>query len=448
MLHLMNRRQPTAAAFDDHSAVANLNGCTRPLRDAADLDPLLRHIGDARVVLLGEASHGTHEYYTWRATLSKRLIKERGFSFIAVEGDWPDCYQLNRFVKNYTPAEEAVRTVLQTFDRWPTWMWANWEVAAFAEWLRKYNRPLRDRQKVGFYGLDVYSLWESLAAVEQYLQHEDPEAARTARKAFRCFEPYREEGQAYGQAAMLTPASCREEVVELLREIRHKAPRYDGDPEHAFSTEQNAHVIVNAERYYRLMMEGGPDSWNLRDRHMTDTLHRLLQFHGPQGKAIIWAHNTHIGDARATDMADAGMYNIGQLCRQELTNAGVVLVGFGSQRGTVVAGRKWGAPMEVLPVPAAPSASWEGLLHRAREANQMILMDELGEDSLFRNTLLGHRAIGVVYNPEYERRGNYVPSVLPQRYDAFLFFDKTHALHPLHLEPHGNVVPETFPFGV
>jgi erythromycin esterase len=417
------------------------------LDSPADLQPLIDRIGNARIVMLGEASHGTHEFYTWRAHISKRLIQEKGFSFIAVEGDWPDCYKLNRFIKGYDNIE-SVEKILHSFDRWPTWMWANWEMVAFAGWLKKFNRDFPASKRIGFYGLDVYSLWESMESIREYLLKHDPEALKIAEEAYRCFEPFRkEEGAGYAKATRFVPDLCRDEVINLLREIKSKHRSWDNDHENAFSAEQNALISVNAERYYRSMIEGGPECWNIRDRHMAETLDRLLKFHGRGAKAIVWAHNTHIGDARATDMADDGMFNLGELARTDYNVQEVVLVGFGSYSGTVLAGRSWGAPMGVMELPGGIRNSWEDLLHKARGKNLLLMMDELATNSLFMERRLGHRAVGVVYHPEYEK-GNYVPSQLPLRYDAFIHIDETTALHPLHMDPDGHKVPETFPFGV
>src|SRR5438309_7645957 len=238
--------------------------------------------------------------------ISKRLTQEKGLSFIAVEGDWPDCYNINRYVKGYKDAGETVHDVLQNFDRWPTWMWANWEVAALAEWLKEHNASKPANGKVGFYGLDVYSLWDSMYAMMDYLKKEDPQAAQSVKKAIQCFEPFQENEQAYARYS-LTEHSCRDKVLALLREIRTKAQFLDGDREAGFSTEQNALIAVNAEKYYTSMMSFDNESWNVRDRHMMQTLDRLMTFHGKDAKGIVWEHNTHIGDARATDMKRAGM---------------------------------------------------------------------------------------------------------------------------------------------
>lgn len=429
-------------------AVQTINAKSHPLSNAHDLDVLMQRIGNARIVMLGEASHGTHEYYTWRALITQRLIKEKGFQFIAVEGDWPDCYQLNRFVKHYKDAGDSARAVVSRFNRWPTWMWANWEIVAFIDWLRQYNGLHAPYKRVGFYGLDVYSLWESMEAIMKYLEKVDPSALEIAQQAFTCFEPYREEeGRGYARASQWVPKLCESEVVDLLQEIQRKMPQYDSDPEHRFSTEQNAHIAVNAEKYYRAMIMGGPHSWNIRDRHMADTLERLLHFHGVDTKAVIWAHNTHIGDARATGMSLEGMYNIGELARLQHHEKGVVLVGFGSYEGSVIAGKNWGAAMQRMQVPKAREASWEYLLHEAGPTNKLLIMDDLMDD-VFMEHHFDHRAIGVVYQPQYEQFGNFVPSLLPMRYDAFVYINNTTALHPLHIEPNGHLAPETYPFGM
>jgi len=423
---------------------------SRPLRSPADLDPLLDRTAEAHYVLLGEASHGTHEYYTWRAALSRRLIEEKGFSFIAVEGDWPDCYRLNRYVKGYPDSGDSAREVLHAFDRWPTWMWANEEIVELAEWLRQYNDRQPEAAKVGFYGLDVYSLWDSLYQVLSYLGKHVPSALRTARRAFQCFEPYGEDVQEYAQATRWVDASCEDEVIALLAELRRKGRPYPHDGREAhFNAEQNALVVKNAEHYYRTMVQGGPESWNIRDRHMTETLARLMHHHGPQARAIIWAHNTHIGYARFTDMADDSMVNIGQLVREGHADDGVLLIGFGSHHGSVIAGEEWEAPMEKMPVPPGRPDSWEDVLHEAGAEDRLLLLDEArtNEDLLEER---GHRAIGIVYHPDSEQYGNYVPTVLPLRYDAFLFLQETQALRPLHgvkTRKEGEV-PETFPSGV
>lgn len=415
------------------------------LQHAGDLDALVDRIGDARYVLLGEASHGTHEYYVWRSAISRRLIEEKGFTFIAVEGDWPDCYRINRFVKGYEGQELKATDVLLSFRRWPTWMWANWEIAALAEWMRAHNKNLPPDEKAGFYGLDVYSLWESMEVMINYLRKEDPSAAHLAIQAFRCFQPY-EEGQDYARAMLQLSPSCRDEVIRLLSEVRRKSRNYDHDPEAALNTEMNAQVIANAERYFRSMVSFTDDSWNIRDTHMVETLNALMRFRGKDAKAIVWEHNTHVGDARYTDMRDSGLINVGQLVRQQHKREGVFIAGFASYEGSVIAGRSWGGQMQKMRVPPAVKGSVEEILHNASRENRIIIFDRKNAPAGL-NDYLGHRAIGVVYHPEMER-GNYVSTLLPSRYDAVLYFDTSQALHPLHLKPEGTQIPETYPFGV
>ena len=418
---------------------------TYPLQNNKDLDPLIEAIGDRRFVLLGEASHGTSEYYTWRTAISKRLIQEKGFRFIAVEGDWPDCYLLNRFVKGYTDSGSSSLEVLEHFDRWPTWMWANWEIAALLDWLREYNTGKPEEEKVGFFGLDVYSLWESLQAIVKYLEQNDGVAVAAARRAFLCFEPYAEDPQQYAMATAFVPDNCREAVVEMLEKISRYTEKFSDDREAAFAAEQNALVAVNAEKYYRAMIQGGGSSWNVRDRHMMETLNRLMTLHGASAKAIVWEHNTHIGDARATGMAGQGMVNIGQLVREEHGEDSAYLVGFGSYEGTVVAGDEWGAEMEKMVVPKAPPGTWESGLHLMGAENKLLFSHDLRQAPGL-DQPIGHRAIGVVYNPAHERFGNYVPSVIPQRYDAFLYIEQTNALHPLALHPSKGKAPDLWPW--
>jgi erythromycin esterase len=422
----------------------------RPLESARDLDPLIDAVGDARFVLLGEASHGTSEFYTWRMEISKRLIDEKGFSFIGVEGDWPDCYRVNRYLKRMSDSGSSAREVLHAFERWPTWMWANSEVVDLIEWLRDFNRSRGEEQRVGFYGLDVYSLWDSMRAVNEYLERIDPKLAAAARRAYNCFEPYAEDAQEYARATALVPTSCEDEAVGVLRALRANAASFREDGrEGYFDAEQNALVARNAELYYRTMIRGGPGSWNVRDTHMVETLDRLMGHHGTNAKAIVWEHNTHVGDARFTDMARAGMVNVGQLVRQSHDREGVLLVGFGTHRGTVIAGDEWGAQMERMRVPPARRDSFEEAMHDGPANDCLLLFDRL-EDGGVRglDKPIGHRAIGVVYDPDHERWGNYVPTIIPRRYDAFLFIDETRAVDPLHMPVHvGGDVPETYPSG-
>jgi erythromycin esterase-like protein len=417
-----------------------------PLQRAGDLGPLLERIGPASCVMLGEASHGTHEFYTWRAALTRRLIRENGFNFIAVEGDWPDCYKMNRYIKGLQYQDQKAEALLQDFNRWPTWMWANWEVSALLNWLKEYNAGYPVNKKVGFYGLDVYSLWESMETVVSYLEQYDPHTAPLARKAIKCFEPYGEDEYAYArsQSRFTMADSCRGPLLKLLAEIRKKAVYYDHDPEAALNIDQNAEIAVNAEEYYSYMMRFNDSTWNLRDLHMMKTLQRLFDFYGKGSKGIVWEHNTHIGDARYTDMKDSEMINTGQLAREQIGKENVALVGFGTYSGTVIAGTEWGAEMEIMPVPEAKKGSVEALLHEDSEEDRYLIFEQ--QDKSIWGQKLPHRAIGVVYDPAREQYGNYVPTILNARYDAFIFLDKTKALHPLHLKPEGHKMPETYPF--
>lgn len=436
---------------DPRQLGAALARAARPLATDRDLDPLIERIGDARFVLLGEATHGTSEFYTWRARLSQRLIAEHGFSFVAVEGDWPDCYRVNRYVKGLSGERDA-QAVLHAFDRWPTWMWANAEVVAFAEWLRAHNMRRPQERKAGFYGLDVYSLWDSIRAVTEYLDRTDPSLAAEAKRAYACFDPYYEDPQDYARATALVPTSCANEVVSVLRALRAhpvETKGGDGDREAYFDAEQNALTAKNAELYYRTMVRGGAASWNVRDHHMVETLERLVAHHGPEAKAIVWEHNTHIGDARFTDMAAHGMVNVGQIVRERHGEEGVVLVGFGTQRGTVMAAHEWGEPMQRMRVPEARSGCFEDACHHAGRGDFLLVFDG-GDDGGIPG--LGapwdHRAIGVVYNPRQERWGNYVPTMVAGRYDAFLYIEESRAVDALHLPVRVTGEEETFPSGM
>ncbi|HYW31634.1 MAG TPA: erythromycin esterase family protein [Gemmatimonas sp.] len=432
MRHSSSSRTPERAA-----TLAALTARATPLASDDDLDPLIDRLKNARVALLGEATHGTHEFYSWRARITQRLIAEYGFAFVAVEGDWPACYQVNRYVKGYDGVSGSARETLDAFDRWPTWMWANTDVEQLVEWMRRVNDSAVTTGRVGFYGLDVYSLWDSMREVVQYLERVDPPAAREARKAYSCFEPFHGDEHAYARATAMVPTSCEADAISMLHAMRARAPQYTGDGADAFfDAEQNALVAANAERYYRTMVRGGSDSWNVRDRHMTETLERLMAHHGDGAKAIVWEHNTHIGDARFTDMQGAGMVNVGQLARERWGDD-AVLVGFGTGQGTVLAADEWGEPVRVLGVPPAPIDSWEGLLHEAGAGRDLLLMfdgtDDGGIPGL--DTPLGHRAIGVVYDPAFERYGNWVPSIVPRRYDAFVYIEQSRALSLLSSAP-------------
>jgi erythromycin esterase-like protein len=401
-------------------------------------------IGNARVVMLGEASHGTKEYYAWRSEITRRLIIEKGFSFMAVEGDWPECFEVNRFIKRPAIGENAEKILGGAYKRWPSWMWANEEVREFVEWLRSYNSSITRTRQFGFYGLDVYSLWESMERIISYLQKSEPQGLEQAYRAFACFEPYGKNAYEYAKSTPFVNGTCEEEVIRLLQEVRTEVTKRSDPREEMFSTEQNARVVQNAEKYYRTMMRADAESWNVRDRHMMETFERLLEYHGKDAKAVVWAHNTHIGDARATSMRDEGTLNIGELARKKFGNK-CVLVGFGSYSGEVIAGQFWGSPMQIMPVPEARRGSWEHMFYAASVGDSFVLTKEIQKE--LQDVKRGHRAIGVVYDPEYEV-GNYVPTYLTKRYDAFLYLEETSALEPLAIGKTAiEEIPETFPVG-
>ncbi|WP_159884958.1 erythromycin esterase family protein [Paenibacillus puerhi] len=393
-----------------------------------NLSQLVERMDKVRYVLLGEASHGTSEYYTFRAELTKRLIQQQGIRFIAVEGDWPSCYRLNRYVKGRLDKEDA-KEAFSDFNRWPAWMWANQEILEFAEWLRHYNAEKPTEEQVGFFGMDVYSLWESMDAILTYLQAEAPDSLPEAKRAFECLEPFGRNEQSYGVSAALYGEGCEDEVLALLYRLtdRWMTAGDEEDRDSLFNAEMNAMAVKGAEAYYRSMIRHNAESWNIRDRHMANVLENLMEYYGPQARGVIWAHNTHIGDARATDMIEEGMINLGQLLREKHPGD-VYAVGFGSYEGTVIAGKEWGAPSEVMQVPQAMADSWEELLHQSGADDKILIFDN--REEVLETKPLGHRAIGVVYHPAWEQ-GNYVPTVVAKRYDAFVYLNRTKALSPL-----------------
>jgi erythromycin esterase len=425
-----------------------LSHISYPLKDQDDLDPLMAHVGNAKYVLLGGASHGTHEFYSWRMKITKRLIEEKQFSFIAVEGDWPDCYRLNRYIKGYPYAGKDAKSVLEEFKRWPTWIWANLEMVDFTDWLKDYNLTLLKDERVGFYGLDVFSFGESMDFIVKYLEKNDVDALKTAKKILNYFEPFlKDEGESFAKSSIFISEVIEKELLKLLKEINSKISHYNSDKENVLSTQQNTYVAVNAERYYKTMLNGGPQAWNIRDRHMAKTLARLMKYHGDDSKVVVWQHNAHIGDARATDMSSEGMVNLGQLITEKYASDGVVAVGFGTYNGSVIAGRKWGDVMRKIIVPEAIDGSWEHMFHLASKGSDcLLMMNRLNGEACISSHIL-HRGIGVVYNPESEKFVNYVPTIIPMRYDAFIYLDKTRALHPLYLIADGDQTPDTFPFG-
>jgi erythromycin esterase len=434
-------REPSLRA-----AAAEIRSLATPLDDPAALARLADRARGARFVCIGEASHGTHEFYQCRARLSRTLIEEHGFTWIAVEGDWPDCWRINRWVRGQDDQSLDAYGLLSGFERWPTWMWANEDVAGFLEWLRDWNRARPVAERVGFYGLDVYSLWDSLRAIITWLERNAPDALPAAMEAWRCFAPHHEDPHGYAWSTRLVPESCEPDVVALLVEVQRRAAARLPDDEGAFDALQNAEVAVGAEHYYRTMVRGDRESWNIRDHHMVDTIDRLARHLGPQSRGLVWEHNTHVGDARATDMARAGMVNVGQLVRERHEKDGVALIGFASYGGSVLAAAAWGAPELVLPVPEARIGSHEDLLHRTLGESAVLVFAE-DRSGPWLSSWLGHRAIGVVYQPQREA-GNYVPTQMGGRYDALIWFEQAVALRPLHHErPPREPELETQPTG-
>jgi erythromycin esterase-like protein len=440
----------------DTQLAAAIRAAAHPLTGAAtDYDPLLDLIGDARFVLIGEASHGTHEFYQARAHITQRLIAERGFNAVAVEADWPDAYRINRYVRGVGDGATAI-AALSGFDRFPLWMWRNTVVLEFIGWLREYNdRQPPGGRKAGFYGLDLYSMYGSINAVLDYLDKVDPAAAQRARHRYGCFEHFAEDSQAYGYATSLgNTEPCEDEVVNQLVELQRQAGEYASRAgqvaeDEFFFAEQNARLVKNAEQYYRSMFHGRVSSWNLRDQHMAETLDALVTHLDRQvgrSKVVVWAHNSHLGDARATQMGRRGEWNVGQLVRQRYGDA-AVLVGFSTYTGTVTAASDWDAPAEHKRVRPGLPGSYEALFHQAGLPAFLLPLrgDSAAVTGLRPDRL--ERAIGVIYLPATERFSHYFEASLPAQFDAVIHLDETRALEPL--DPTSGWAqgepPETYP---
>ncbi|MEA3134335.1 MAG: hypothetical protein QOG17_2181, partial [Gammaproteobacteria bacterium] len=452
-------RSETAQGPAGSTLVATLRATAYPLAGSArDYDPLMNRIGKARFALLGEASHGTHEFYRERVEITKRLIVEKNFTAVAAEADWPDAYRVNCYVRGVgedLDAEEA----LGDFRRFPTWMWRNTVVVEFVEWLKAHNEALPPgAEEVGFYGLDLYSLHASMKAVLRYLEKVDPEAAKRARERYSCFDHVGEDTQAYGLMTRLSLSkSCEEEVVSQLVELQRQASEYvrrDGRlaEDEQFYAEQNARLVKNAESYYRSMFLEEVSSWNLRDRHMAETLDALVTHLGRKGqraKVAIWEHNSHLGDARATDMGQRGELNVGQLTREKYGSE-AVLVGFTTHHGTVTAASDWGGRAERKRVRPALADSYEALFHATERARFLLVLNESDTTADQLRVPRLERAIGVIYRPETERQSHYFRARLADQFDAILHFDETRAVKPLETtsEWEAGEVPETFPFAV
>jgi protein-L-isoaspartate(D-aspartate) O-methyltransferase len=413
--------------------------------ETADLNPLLTRIGDARVVLIGEASHGTSEFYRMRDKISRALIEIKGFDFVAIEGDWPDAARIDHYVRHreYRPSEWTA------FSRFPTWMWRNNEVRTFVDWLRDHNTGRKPQSRVAFHGLDLYSLYDSIRFVLQYLDEVDPPSAKVARERYGCLTPWQSDPATYGYAALTGKyPTCESDVVHALSDLLKKRQAYAAhDGERFLDAVQNAQLVANAERYYRIMYYGSRASWNLRDDHMFRTLKTLLAHHGERSKAIVWAHNSHIGNAAATEMSARGEHNLGELCHKEF-GEDCYAIGFGTDHGTVAAASEWGGPMEIKDVRPSVQDSIERLCHDSETPHFMLRLRD--RDAAHTKGLLKprlERAIGVIYRPETELASHYFEVVLPGQFDEYIWFDKSRAVSPLKTHELKGL-PDTYPFGI
>lgn len=439
-------RGPSTARIDASSLIAE---AAEPFDDIdqANLDKMLERIGDARVVLIGEASHGTSEFYRFRARITQELIKRKGFNFVAAEADWPDAARVNHYVRNLKsrPGEWTA------FSRFPSWMWRNREVQTFVDWLHQHNQQVAQVEKcIGFYGLDLYSLYTSIDAVLEYLDQVDPEAAQVARERYGCLTPYQADPATYARAALSERfEQCEEGVVDMLTDLLKKRLDYStSDGDRFMDAVQNARLVSNAERYYRNMYSGYSASWNMRDEHMFETLEALLAHHGENSKAVVWEHNSHIGDASATDMVARGQLNVGQLCREQFGDK-AFLIGFGTHKGTVAAASDWDEPMEIKEVRPSLPGSWEKACHDTRIPAFTLGLRQPGNEALKQQLSKSQleRAIGVIYRPETERASHYFHAQLARQFDEYVWFDESHAVTPLSAEMLEGM-PETYPFGV
>ena len=422
-------------------------GACEPLHsiESAQLGPLLARVGDARVVLLGEATHGTSEFYRMRERITRELIEKKGFRLVAIEGDWPDAARVDHYVRHleYPPSEWTA------FARFPTWMWRNDEVRAFVDWLRGHNAGFKPAHRVAFHGLDLYSLYASIRAVLKYLDEVDPSTARVARERYGCLTPWQTDPATYGHAA-LTGAyrTCESEVSIVLKQLLHQRTAYaERDGERFMDAVQNARLVANAERYYRIMYYGSRASWNLRDSHMFETLKTLLAYHGPESKIVVWAHNSHIGNAAATEMHSRGEYNLGELCRKEFGER-CYSIGFGTFTGTVAAASDWDGPMEIKTVQPAMAESYEHICHQTGVPAFLLNLRTASAELLdaLRTPHL-ERAIGVIYRPDTELASHYFQAVLPEQFDEYVWFDRTKAVAPFETTEL-EAMPDTYPFGL
>ena len=448
-------------ASSQYDLVRNISDRAHQLRagETTDYDALLDAIGDSRFVLIGEASHGTHEFYRERGQITKRLIEEKGFDAVAVEADFPDAYRINKYVRGTSGEHTDAVDALSGFKRFPAWMWRNADVLDFVGWLRSHNDGLPSGlKKVGFYGLDLYSLHTSIEAVLTYLQKVDPDGAARARERYSCFDHFGEDTQSYGYSTALGIAdSCEDEVVDQLAELNHRATKLasrDGRvaEDEFFTAEQNARLVKNAEQYYRTMYRSDVSSWNLRDKHMVETLvslEKYLEHYKTPVKIVIWEHNSHLGDARATEMGRRGEWNVGQLVR-EIYGEQAFLIGFTTYAGTVTAATNWGDSANRKRVRNGLDGSVESLFHKVGKERFYLTFGQNEEfDSQLRRPML-ERAIGVIYRPETERQSHYFEARVSDQFDAVIHIDETRAVEPLERtsEWERGEPLETFPFGV
>ncbi|MFN8583358.1 MAG: erythromycin esterase family protein [Gemmatimonadaceae bacterium] len=438
----------TITARAVHESIVPLHGTPQ------DFDHLIASAATARYVLIGEASHGTHEFYRIRAEITKRLIRELGFNAVAVEADWPDAWRVNRFVHGESNDADATQA-LEGFRRFPQWMWRNADVLDFVGWLRAFNDSRSDDQRAGFYGLDLYSLHASMAAVLHFLDVVDPDAAARARNRYACFDHFGNDPQQYGYAAALRLApTCEREVLDQLVELQRSLRAYverDGRllRDETFFAEQNARLVRNAERYYRMMFLTGESSWNYRDAHMAETLDLLARHldtpHAPS-RVVVWAHNSHLGDARATEMGRRGELNVGQLVRERVGSE-ARLIGFSTYTGSVTAADNWDEPAERMRVRPALPGSYEEVMHEVPQPNFYLDLraPSAAIDALMEPRL--QRAIGVIYRPRTERMSHYFMACLPEQFDALLHYDVTRAVEPLERTARWEAgeLPETYP---
>lgn len=415
--------------------------------ETADLGALLERIGDSRVVLMGEATHGTSEFYRFRARLTRDLVLRKGFNIVTVEADWPDAAQIDRYIRG----RETPVAAEPTFARFPTWMWRNREVRDFVHWLREHNDGVTEPERnVSFHGLDVYSLYSSIGSVIRYLQDVDPDAARVAKLRYGCLTPWERDPALYGRAALTRRfALCEAEVLSNLHELLERRMDYAArDGERFLDAVQNARIVANAERYYRAMYYGSAESWNLRDRHMFDTLQMVLGFRGPESKAVVWEHNSHVGNAAATEMGARGELNVGQLAREHFGDAAYI-VGFGTDHGTVAAATDWDGDMEIKRVRPSHPDSYERLCHESGVPSFLLHLKNPRRDEIREELEIPRleRAIGVIYRPETELLSHYFQAVLPWQFDEYVWFDETRAVTPLGSQEVSGM-PETYPFGL